>query len=118
VLGYGVFVVRKAESGRFVGEVGLMDSRRESEPSFEGIPEMGWALRSDAQGNGFAREALFEVLRWADQKGLRSTAAIVSPDNVRSLRLAVAAGYRSRGDVRTSGLVLRLLMRDVSELHA
>ena len=44
-----------------------MDSRRESEPSFEGTPEIGWALRSDAQGRGYAREALGKVLRWADQ---------------------------------------------------
>lgn len=72
---------------------------------------MGWALRSDAQGQGFAREALSEILRWADQQGISSTAVVIDPDNLRSLRLAETAGYAHQGDVRTNGLVLQLLMR-------
>lgn len=44
MLGYGYWVVREKDSGRFIGEVGLADYQRDIEPSLSGTPEMGWAL--------------------------------------------------------------------------
>ena len=44
MLGYGYWVVREKQSGRFLGEVGLADYHREIEPSLAGTPEIGWAL--------------------------------------------------------------------------
>ena len=43
ILGFGYWVVRDTQSGRFLGEVGFADYHREIEPSLHGTPEIGWA---------------------------------------------------------------------------
>src|SRR5690606_33908019 len=68
LLGFGYWVVREAPSGRFVGEVGYADFKRDFTPSLDGAPEMGWVLTPGAQGQGFAAEAVRAAMRWADQK--------------------------------------------------
>jgi RimJ/RimL family protein N-acetyltransferase len=93
VLGYGSFAVHERASGRFVGEVGLADFKREIVPPFGGVPEMGWALATWAQGQGFASEAVKGVLDWADARGLRETVCIVEPANTASLAVAARCGY-------------------------
>lgn len=93
VAGYGSWTVRDRASGRIAGSFGLMDSRRDTVPSFEGTPEMGWALCSWAQGRGFAREALDAALGWADAQGIARTVCIIDPANAASIRLAGKAGY-------------------------
>ena len=94
VVGYGTWTVRETASGRIVGAVGLMDSRRATFPSFEGTPEVGWALATWAHGRGFAGEALGAALGWADAQGIARTVCIIDPANAPSLRLAGRAGYR------------------------
>ena len=44
LLGFGYWVVRERATGRFVGEVGLADLRRDIEPRLGGVPEAGWVL--------------------------------------------------------------------------
>lgn len=92
-VGYGNWAIRETATGRFVGEAGLMDSRRATEPVFEGTPEMGWALCGWAQGRGFAKEALDAIFGWADARFDR-TVCIIHPANAPSLRLAAKLGYR------------------------
>lgn len=43
-LGFGYWAVREKNSGRYVGEVGFADYRRDIEPSLGGAPEIGWVL--------------------------------------------------------------------------
>jgi RimJ/RimL family protein N-acetyltransferase len=50
LLGFGYWVVRERSSGRFVGEVGLADYRRDLVPAIEGTPEAGWVLAPWAHG--------------------------------------------------------------------
>lgn len=90
---YGYWVIRETATGRFVGEAGLMDSRRDTRPSFEGTPEAGWALAPSAQGQGFACEALATMLAWADTH-LPRTVCIIDAPNLPSRRLAERVGYR------------------------
>ncbi|WP_025599304.1 GNAT family N-acetyltransferase [Burkholderia sp. WSM2230] len=101
LLGYGYWVVRETDSGRFVGEVGFADFQREIEPSLSGTPEIGWALNPAMHGKGYATEAVRAAVAWADEKwpGV-ATACIVAPENEASLRVAHKAGYREQ--VRTS----------------
>jgi RimJ/RimL family protein N-acetyltransferase len=94
VCGYGTWVVRTRDRGRFVGSVGLMDSRRATMPSFEGTSEAGWALAPHAHGQGYAGEALAAMLAWADAQGIARTVCIVDPDNAPSIALAGKQGYR------------------------
>ena len=87
-LGYGNWTVRD-RAGAFLGSVGLMDSRRDSVPSFEGAVEAGWAFMPAAHGRGYAREACAAMLAWADARGIARTVCIIAPDNASSLRLSL-----------------------------
>lgn len=98
-VGYGNWAVRETATGRLVGEVGLMDSRRATVPSFEGTPEVGWALCGWARGQGFAREALDAVFAWVDAR-IPRTVCIIDPANAPSLRLAAKLGYRLMAEGR------------------
>lgn len=99
LLGYGHWVVRDRD-GRYLGDVGLMDSRRDTEPGFEGVVEAGWAFAANAGGRGYAREAVAAMLGWADANGIARTVCIIDPGNAASIRLAEAVGYRPAGRVR------------------
>ena len=46
-MGFGFLAIVERESGRFIGEAGFPEARREMEPSIEGTMEIGWA-RLDA----------------------------------------------------------------------
>src|SRR4051812_30549324 len=56
LLGYGYWAVEEKSSGRYIGELGFADFKREMQPSIEGIPELGWALVTRAHGKGYATE--------------------------------------------------------------
>ena len=93
VLGFGYWIVRDKE-GRFVGEVGFADWRRELEPSFDGAPEAGWVLAPAFHGRGYATEAVRAALAWGDERfdGAR-TVCMIDPHNQPSIRVAEKAGY-------------------------
>lgn len=93
VCGYGTWIMRTSD-GAFAGSVGLMDSRRATDPSFEGTPEAGWTLAPHAHGQGYALEAMQALLAWADAQGIARTVCIIDPGNAASLRLADKLGYR------------------------
>jgi len=95
VMGHGFWALEEKSSGRMIGEVGIMEARRDIEPSFEGTPEVGWALTPAAHGQGYAAEALRTALAWADAE-LRTpkTVCIISPGNAPSIRLAEKFGFR------------------------
>ncbi|SIT45437.1 GCN5-related N-acetyltransferase [Paraburkholderia piptadeniae] len=93
-LGFGYWVIREKDSGRFVGEVGFADYRREIDPPLDGSPEIGWALMPFAHGQDCATEAVRGALAWADAKWpAGDTVCIIAPDNVASRRVAQKCGY-------------------------
>jgi RimJ/RimL family protein N-acetyltransferase len=94
LLGFGYWVVREKETGRFLGEVGFADLQRQIEPPLDGTPEIGWALTPAAHGKGYATEAVRAALHWADaQWPAADTACIIAPENTPSLRVAQKCGY-------------------------
>jgi RimJ/RimL family protein N-acetyltransferase len=93
LLGYGYWVVTEAATGAFVGEVGLADFKRIIDPPLTD-PEAGWALVPEAQGRGYATEAVGAALSWAaDHLDCGRTLCLISPPNQPSLRVAAACGY-------------------------
>lgn len=95
LMGFGFWVVRERAGGRYVGEVGFGEFRRQTVPSFEGSPEIGWVLAPDAQGKGYATEAAREALLWLDRHlGQGRTVCMIEPANAPSLRVAAKLGYR------------------------
>lgn len=95
LLGYGYWVVRERETGRFVGELGFADFRREITPALGDAPEAGWVLAARAHGRGFATEGLRAALAWGDAHlASPRTVCIIAPENAASLRVAEKCGYR------------------------
>jgi RimJ/RimL family protein N-acetyltransferase len=94
VMGFGYWVVEEKASGRFVGEVGLADLRREIEPALDGTPEIGWVLAPWAHGRGYATEAARAAIAWAETHlGSRRTVCLIDPENRASIRVAEKCGY-------------------------
>jgi len=95
LLGFGYWVVTEKHSGRFLGEVGFADFRREIEPSLDGMPEMGWVLAPESQGHGYATEAVRAAIAWGEKHfDGRQTACIIAPENEASRRVAEKCGFR------------------------
>jgi RimJ/RimL family protein N-acetyltransferase len=95
MLGYGFWAVEEKASGRFIGEAGFHDMKRDMVPSIEGIPEAGWALIPSAHGKGLATEIVLRMLAWGDETfGHAKTVCIIDPDHGGSIRVAGKCGYR------------------------
>ena len=76
LLGYGYWAIEEKASGRYVGDVGFADFKRDVRPSFDGAPEIGW-------GDGY-----FAAAR---------TVCMIDPENAASIRVAEKCGYREFG---------------------
>jgi len=92
--GYGFWQVRERASGRFAGEVGLADFKRDIAVSFDGAPETGWVLSPWSHGKGYATEAMTAVHSWAVAAGHPRTVCLIDAQNVASQRVAAKCGYR------------------------
>jgi RimJ/RimL family protein N-acetyltransferase len=103
LLGFGFWVIEDKVSGRYLGEGGLMDGRR-GIALLDGVPEIGWALTSDAGGRGLATEAVEAIVRWSDKElGALVTRCIIDPGNAASLRVAAKCGYAEIGRAGVGG---------------
>ena len=95
LLGYGYWAVEEKASGRYIGDIGFADFRREIEPSLEGMLEFGWVLAPQAHGKGYASEAVAAATAWAEQHASHLRAVcIIDPDNLSSIRVAEKAGFK------------------------
>jgi RimJ/RimL family protein N-acetyltransferase len=113
LVGYGFWLVAERAGGRFVGEIGFQDLRRETEPSFAGVPEIGWGLRPAFHGQGLAREAVAAALAWGDANiATERTICMIRPENAASMRVAGAAGYVRLGAALYEGNAQVLFTRE------
>lgn len=95
LLGFGYWVVTEKDTGRFLGEVGFADFRREIEPSLDDMPEMGWVMAPHSHGKGYATEAVQAAIAWGETHfDGRRMACIIAPENGPSLRVAEKCGFR------------------------
>lgn len=86
-LGYGRLGIVERTSRRFLGRSGL-----KYWPQFDET-EVGWMLRSDVWGQGFATEAGRACLEWGFQEfEFPYITAMIRPDNDRSARVAERLG--------------------------
>jgi RimJ/RimL family protein N-acetyltransferase len=85
--GHGLLAMLDRDSGAFLGRCGL-----KYWPQFEET-ELGWVLRRDAWGNGYATEAARACLGWGfAELDVPYLTAMINPDNVRSTRVAERLG--------------------------
>jgi RimJ/RimL family protein N-acetyltransferase len=85
---------------RIVGSIGLFHADWEVRSA-----ELGYGVRSDERGKGYASEALSAVARWAlTEVGIQRAWLTANTDNVASIRVAEKAGFHREGTLRRAGL--------------
>jgi RimJ/RimL family protein N-acetyltransferase len=87
-------------SDRIVGSIGLFHADWEIRSV-----EIGYGVRADERGKGYATEALGAVARWAlTEGGIQRAWLTANTDNVASVRVAEKAGFHREGTLRRTGL--------------
>ncbi len=95
IRGYGQWAIEEKASGELLGRSGVWFP--------EGFPEIevGWLIRRERWGSGFATEAGAEALRQAFATlGVAHVISLIDPDNVASRRVAEKLG----GTVEKTGV--------------
>jgi RimJ/RimL family protein N-acetyltransferase len=86
--GYGLSMVERREDGMPVGMCGILNR-----DTLE-YPDIGFAFLPSHNGKGYALEIVAALLHHADEKiGLPVIAAIVVPDNSKSISLLEKTGF-------------------------
>jgi RimJ/RimL family protein N-acetyltransferase len=99
LIGIGPWAVELKSDGRMVGHCGFFEFQRDMRPSIRGEPEMGWIFDRSVHGQGIAFEACARALLWADEMlGAPSYPAIISLENVASMKLAERLGFKRLDD--------------------
>ncbi|MFY1692687.1 GNAT family N-acetyltransferase [Plantactinospora sp. WMMB782] len=89
--GFGLWVIRSRATGEFVGDCGLTPQE------VDGVVdvEVGYHVRADLQGRGFATEAAAACRDHARELlGVDRLIAIIHPENIPSQRIAEKIGLR------------------------
>lgn len=94
--GFGHYAAEVQETGEFVGMVGLLREMLAGKD----LLGIGWMLRRDCWGHGYATEAAQAVLRDAFERlGAAEVIADIRPENVASIRVAERLGMRAEYEV-------------------
>lgn len=97
--GIGPWAIELKSGGRMVGHCGFFEFQRDMQPSIRGEPEMGWIFDRSVHGQGIAFEACARALLWADEMlAASSYPAIISHENVASMKLAKRLGFKRLDD--------------------
>ncbi len=89
--GFGLWAVTLRDTGEFAGDCGLTIQQVDGAAEIE----VGYHIRAQLQGNGYATEAAAAARDFArDTLGLRRLIAIIDPDNTPSQRVAAKIGLR------------------------
>jgi RimJ/RimL family protein N-acetyltransferase len=98
-LGFTFWLVERKADGELLGFCGLKIADGEDSP-IAGEYEIGWRLREDAWGQGYAKEAASASLDFAfDRLGAGQVVAITFPPNIPSWGLMERLGMRRREDL-------------------
>jgi ribosomal-protein-serine acetyltransferase len=118
-LGEHAFAVLDQKTGRFLGATGVNQLDRHGRRA-----NLGYWLRTDATGNGYATEATLMVARWAfDSLELERIEIVAAIGNVASQRVAIRVGAvregiaRKRlrkGDLQHDAVLFSLIRSDLS----
>ncbi len=85
--GLGGWCVEVKETGKFAGVVSINNPEHFPEIEF------GWVFQADAEGLGYAYEAVVPMRQYAfGEIGLKTAVSYIDPDNARSIKLAERLG--------------------------
>lgn len=110
--GYGFWAVEEKASGKFIGEAGPAEFRRDIEPSLDGKPEFGWGFIPSVYGQGYATEAVSAALDWALKTRTEETyCCIIDRENAASIRVAAKCGFRKTTETVYKGAPVHIFER-------
>jgi RimJ/RimL family protein N-acetyltransferase len=96
--GYGLWAVEERDSGRLAGRLGFFNP--EGWPGFE----IGWVLRKDCWGRGYATEGGRRALLHAfTDMGKDHAISVIHPDNAPSIKVAKSLGEEFERETELSG---------------
>ncbi|HEV2861575.1 MAG TPA: GNAT family N-acetyltransferase [Pyrinomonadaceae bacterium] len=96
--GYGLWAVEERESGKLVGRIGFFNPA--GWPGFE----LGWALRREAWGRGYATEGARRALEYAfAEMGREHVISLIHPENGASVKVAERIGEELEGRTELFG---------------
>ncbi|WP_420004196.1 GNAT family N-acetyltransferase [Arenibacterium sp. LLYu02] len=112
-LGFGYWAVTLKAEGTYVGDAGFADFRRDITPPLNHVPEAGWVLASQFHGQGYGREAVEAIHRWAqDHTTWERSCCLFDPEHLVSQNLALKVGYVPRAELgRYNGQPVRMMFR-------
>jgi RimJ/RimL family protein N-acetyltransferase len=94
------FMMLDSGRNKIVGSIGAFHPDWEVRST-----EIGYGVRSDERGRGFASEALAAVSRWMlTDGGIQRAWLTANTDNLASVRVAEKAGFHREGTLRRAGL--------------
>jgi RimJ/RimL family protein N-acetyltransferase len=93
--GYGIWAVEEKESGSLVGRIGCINP--EGWPGFE----VGWTLKREFWGKGYATEAARRALEYGfNELDKPHVISLIHPENRASIRVAERLGETLEGNAR------------------
>lgn len=93
-------LMAERSSGDLVGSISLLRTHWETRSS-----EVGYGVRLDRRGRGYATEAVVAVARWAlTEGGMQRIQLCAIIENLPSLRVAEKAGFQREGTLRRAEL--------------
>ncbi len=93
--GYGIWAVEEKESGSLVGRIGCINP--EGWPGFE----VGWTLKREFWGKGYATEAARRALDYGfNELDKPHVISLIHPENRASIRVAERLGEALEGTAR------------------
>ena len=110
---FGMFAVIEKGSGQFVGRVGPWHP--------EGWPgiEIGWTIRSEFWGRGYATEAARRAIEYTfNELGCDRIMSFVEPTNVRSVRVAERVSEQPDGNITLPHVPDRVIVKYVLDKAA
>lgn len=113
-MGYGMWPVKRQDTGALIGQVGFPCAMRGHGEGFDGYPEAGWLFEASGQGQGFANEAMVAALGWFDGAGLADRCVcMIDPANEASMRLAEKLKFVETRMSEFDGDMLQLFERRI-----
>lgn len=103
--GYGLSLVERKEDGRAIGMCGML--KRDTLD----VPDVGFAFLPEVSGQGYALEIVTATVSYARAKfSLTKIAAIVLPENTKSIALLEKTGFKFEKRIRLTADAQELLL--------
>jgi RimJ/RimL family protein N-acetyltransferase len=111
IAGFGQWAVHRHRAPEMAGQVGFFYAKRGLGQDFDDFPEAAWVLAPEVQRQGYGMEAVCAAHDWFDRVVTGRLVCLIDPENVRSIAIAEAMGYRLFREDIHEGVAVQLFER-------